>query len=85
MINIQTIVDNAIESNTEAYIEAYNQYDYWLTVEIHGVIDERECLKWRAVYAHKIDTIEETILNMFGKGHAEYIEGKFTNIRFNRK
>lgn len=79
MINIQTIVDNAIESNTESYIEAYNQYDSWVGYKSNDGLSE----KYRFFYKSKIDTIEETILNMFGIGHREYIEGKFTNIRYN--
>lgn len=79
MIDIQTIVDNAIDSNTEAYIEAYNQYDSWVGYKSNDGLSE----KYRFFYKSKIDTIEETILNMFGIGHREYIESKFTNIRYN--
>ena len=81
MINIQPIINSAIDANKKAYTDAYNRFNEWAKADF----SDGSAMEYRIFYRTKMNTIEETILNMFGKANIEYIETQFTNIRFDAR
>lgn len=75
MINIKTLVNNAIKVNKAEYLHHINQYHYW------DKLEHENSEKWACMHHHSAHEIEETIKRIFGSDHIEYIENQFTKLR----
>ena len=72
---MQTIVDNAIESNAEAYKNSYRFSLYW---ENNDKAEERD--KWALAMRHEYRAITDTLARLF-PDYAAYIRDSLTALR----
>jgi hypothetical protein len=79
MINIQTIVDNAIESNAEAYKNSYSFSLYWADND-----KAKDGDKWALAMRHEYRAIAATLKRLF-PDHADYISDSLTTLRVEAK
>ena len=82
MINIQTIVDDAIEANLYAYVETYKTYSTYKRVSENSTtkkdIKEFKEMSWR--YLAEINAIEDTLIRLF-PDYESYISNKLSKAR----
>ena len=82
MINIQTLVDSAIEANLADYkkvVTRYNRYSYWAK-EATNEADEKNYQLTAWTHLGEFGQIKKTLVRRF-PDYAEYINEKLVQVR----
>ena len=74
MINIKTLVDDAISSNTDAYKDSFRQSLEW------EESDYEHAEKWACTFRHEYRAIADTLKRLF-PDYEEYIADSLTVLR----
>ena len=75
MITMQTIVDNAIEANAEAYKNSYSFAVFWENNNI-----DVSAVKWATALRHEYRAIEDTLKRLL-PDHVDYVSDSMTALR----
>jgi len=82
MINLQTLVDSAIEANRVAYVEAYRNFCHWADSSTSSCSEESKIRRkgYAEVEFYTFNAIKDSIIRMF-PDYATYIEDTFLSYR----
>ena len=82
MINIQTLVDSAIEANREAYVEAYRDFVYWADMDNTNCSKESVIRRqgYQDAEFYTFNAIKDSVIRMF-PDHTTYIEDTFYKLK----
>ena len=75
MITMQTIVDNAIEANAEAYKLSYSFAVFWENNKVDTDAD-----KWACAMRNEYRAIEDTLKRLL-PDHVDYVSDAMTALR----
>jgi hypothetical protein len=82
MINIQTLVDSAIEANREAYVEAYRDFCHWTDCDNSTCSEESKIRRkgYADIEFYTFNAIKDSIVRIF-PDYAAYIEATLSSYR----
>ena len=82
MINIQTLVDSAIEANRAAYVEAYRDFYHWTNCDNSNCSEQSKIRRkgYADIEFYTFNAIKDSIVRMF-PDYATYIEDTLFSYR----
>ena len=82
MINIQTLVDSAIEANRVAYVEAYRNFCHWADSSTSNCSEESKIRRqgYADIEFYTFNAIKDSIVRIF-PDYAAYIEATLSSYR----